>query len=116
MFRSSGSAGKWSLRLNSDSASAPAYSFYGDNNTGFYTKAADDIGLSVGGTLRMNWTTTAEVFSDGYNMTVGTTTGSKIGTATTEKIGFYGATPIVQGASVADANWLYAARASSMVI
>lgn len=35
---------------------------------------------------------------------LGTSTGTKIGTATTQKIGFYNATPIVQGASVADAT------------
>lgn len=33
-----------------------------------------------------------------------TTTGTKIGTGTTQKLGFYNATPIVQGASVADAS------------
>jgi len=35
---------------------------------------------------------------------LGTTTGTKIGTATTQKLAFYNATPIVQGASVADAT------------
>lgn len=33
---------------------------------------------------------------DGYNLAVGTTTGSKIGTATSQKLGFWNATPIVQ--------------------
>lgn len=37
------------------------------------------------------------------NLVTDTTTGTKIGTATTQKIGFYNATPIVQGSSVADA-------------
>ena len=41
-------------------------------------------------------------FADAINMAFNTTTGTKIGTATTQKIGFYNATPIVQGASVAD--------------
>lgn len=33
---------------------------------------------------------------DGRNMQLGLTTGTKIGTATTQKIGFYGVTPVVQ--------------------
>lgn len=42
--------------------------------------------------------------ADATNIVVNATTGTKIGTATTQKIGFYNATPIVQGASVADAT------------
>ena len=43
-------------------------------------------------------------FADAKNIVLNTTTGTKIGTATTQKIGFYNATPVVQGASVADAT------------
>lgn len=39
---------------------------------------------------------------DGGDLVFGTTTGTKIGTSTTQKIGFYNATPIVQGASISD--------------
>jgi hypothetical protein len=42
--------------------------------------------------------------ADAGNITVGTTTGTKIGTATTQKLGFYNATPVVQPAAVADAT------------
>lgn len=38
---------------------------------------------------------------DGLNFAVGTTTGTKIGTATTQKIGFFNKTPIVQPAAIA---------------
>ena len=41
---------------------------------------------------------------DGGHLALGTTTGTKLGTATTQKLGFYNATPVVQGASVADAT------------
>lgn len=34
--------------------------------------------------------------TDGSNIIVGSTTGTKIGTATTQKLGFYNATPVVQ--------------------
>lgn len=42
--------------------------------------------------------------TDANDFAFGTTTGTKIGTATSQKLGFYNATPIVQGASVADAS------------
>ncbi|MHB8359793.1 MAG: hypothetical protein ACYDCP_09910 [Thermoplasmataceae archaeon] len=47
-------------------------------------------------------------FLDGVNLTLGTTTGTKIGTATTQKLGFFGKTPIVQptmGAATAGASY-----------
>jgi hypothetical protein len=43
------------------------------------------------------------IMADAKNITLNATTGTKIGTATNQKLGFYNATPIVQGASVADA-------------
>lgn len=42
--------------------------------------------------------------SDANNIAVGATTGTKIGTATTQKLGFFNATPVVQQAAVADAT------------
>ena len=42
--------------------------------------------------------------ADAGNITFGTTTGTKIGTATTQKLGFYNATPVVQPTAVADAT------------
>ena len=41
---------------------------------------------------------------DSSNVQFGTGTGTKIGTATTQKIGFYNAAPVVQPAAVADAT------------
>lgn len=42
--------------------------------------------------------------ADAKNIILNTGTGTKIGTATTQKLAFYNATPIVQGASIADAS------------
>jgi hypothetical protein len=43
--------------------------------------------------------------TDAHNIVVGTTTGTKIGTATSQKLGFFNATPVVQPASTsADAT------------
>jgi hypothetical protein len=40
--------------------------------------------------------------ADAQDIAVGTTTGTKIGTATTQKLGFYNAAPVVQPAAVTD--------------
>ena len=58
-------------------------------------------GLVVFGT---NPTLSGFTMADATNVVLNTATGTKIGTATTQKLGFYNATPIVQGASVADAS------------
>ena len=52
----------------------------------------------------MIWNATNVTFKDTYNMVFNTTTGTKIGTATTQKIGFWNAAPVVQPAAVADAT------------
>jgi len=40
------------------------------------------------------------LINEAFNITLGSTTGTKIGTATTQKLGFYNATPIVQPSAV----------------
>jgi hypothetical protein len=41
------------------------------------------------------------VMTEASNVIVGTSTGTKIGTATTQKLGFFNATPVAQQASIA---------------
>lgn len=43
-------------------------------------------------------------FGDAQNIAFNATTGTKIGTATTQKIGFWNATPVVQPVAIADAT------------
>lgn len=47
---------------------------------------------------------TTLTFADALNIVVNTSTGTKIGTATTQKLSVYNQTPIVQGSAVADAS------------
>jgi len=69
------------------------------------TGAARALELQTDGTTRLTISTTgAFTIADALNVSVGTTTGTKIGTATTQKLGFYNATPVVQPAAVADAT------------
>lgn len=43
--------------------------------------------------------------AEGANIAVGTTTGTKIGTAASQKIGFFNATPVVQQTKAGHNNW-----------
>lgn len=81
------------------SAGSPSWSFTGDPNTGLFNVSADILGLTTGGTERIRWGTTSMNFADAYNLVLGTTTGTKFGTATNQKIGFFNATPIIQPAN-----------------
>lgn len=68
-----------------------------------------EIGTEAGGTgtlrdLRLLGQLRSFTIADSNNIVLNTTTGTKIGTATTQKLGFYNAAPVVQGASVADAT------------
>jgi hypothetical protein len=69
------------------------------------TGSARALELQTDGTTRLT-IGTAGLFTiaDALNIEVGTTTGTKIGTATTQKLGFWNATPVVQPTAVADAT------------
>jgi hypothetical protein len=53
-------------------------------------------------TSRLTLEGAALTFADAVDLAFDTTTGTKIGTATTQKIGFFDATPVVQPAAIAD--------------
>jgi hypothetical protein len=56
---------------------------------------------AAGGVMTLARPTT---WADAVNLAFGTTTGTKIGTATTQKIAFFNSTPVVQPAAQADAS------------
>jgi len=69
------------------------------------TGSARALELQTDGTTRLTIGTTGLfTIADALNIAVGTTTGTKIGTATTQKLGFWNATPVVQPTAVADAT------------
>ena len=92
------------------SAGIPAFSFVGDEDSGMYLNADGQIGWSVAGTRRARLTTSAFYLEDGINLSVGTTTGTKIGSGSTQKLGFFGTTPAARPTGVAvDAAGIHAA-------
>jgi len=54
------------------------------------------VDLQLNGTSEWSLSPTTFTIADANDIAVGTTTGTKIGTATSQKIGFYDATPVVQ--------------------
>lgn len=80
---------------------------------GAFTTGSFSSNVTVTGTLAVTGACTLTALltanggitlGDGQNIAVNTTTGTKIGTATTQKIGFWNATPVVQQAAVIDAT------------
>ena len=82
-------------------AAAPGLTFVGDTDTGIYLVGNNILGFSVAGAkvldVRTSQVTVSGTFVlQDFNVLLGTTTGTKLGTATTQKLGFWNATPIVQ--------------------
>jgi len=86
----------FNLNAAAGSATIPSYSFNTDANTGMWSSGADTLNFATGGTDRLTLTTTEVTFADSFNIAFNTTTGTKIGTATSQKLSFWNATPIVQ--------------------
>jgi hypothetical protein len=62
----------------------------------------DGIDFNIGANEEMSLTADLLSFTAGTNIALATTTGTKIGTATNQLLGFYNATPVDQPATVAD--------------
>jgi len=60
--------------------------------------------LQIAGVREWAFTGSSLTVADANDIAVGTSTGTKIGTATTQKLGFFNKAPVVQPAAVADAT------------
>lgn len=58
--------------------------------------------VTANGLMNLNGKITSPTLVDGANIVLGTTTGTKIGTATSQKLGFYNSTPVIQPTSTTD--------------
>ena len=95
------------LALIGDSQGRGMYanSTSGATPSGIYLWAVgQEIYLITNSVMRASITNTSLALADGINIAAGVNVGTKIGVATTQKLGFYGATPAVQPAAVADAT------------
>ena len=83
----------------SGAASVPGDLTIGNNK---FTVAASSGNTAVGGTLAVTGAATFSshvTIADAKNLILDTTTGTKIGTSVSQKLGFWNATPVVQQAS-----------------
>jgi hypothetical protein len=76
--------------------------FFTGSATGLTLRGDNAIGFQSGATTKMTMSATDLTLVDAFNLVFNTTTGTKIGTATTQKIGFFNATPVVQPANTTD--------------
>ena len=96
-----GSTSRWVMRKNSDAESG---SDAGSNlellrldDTGTVTMTVWTINRATGATTYTGAVTFADVtFAEAKDIALGTTTGTKIGTSTSQKLAFYNSTPIVK--------------------
>ena len=63
----------------------------------------DIVEVHTGSAKLLGFTTTAQTFVDAYNVVFGTSTGTKIGTGTTQKLAFHNSTPVIQRSGAAQA-------------
>jgi hypothetical protein len=69
------------------------------------TNNASPLGLGTAGTTRLTIGAAGGLtLTDANDIAVGTTTGTKIGTGTTQKLGLWNATPVVQPTGIADVS------------
>ncbi len=105
------------IRAADGAVGAPAFSFSSDSNTGLMWVGADQFGVVTGGANRITFGNAVMTFSDAVDIAFNATTGTKIGTGSTQKLGFYGATPVVrQGGytqTFATADKTHAARTAT---
>jgi hypothetical protein len=84
-------------------AATPSLSFSGDTTTGFYKVANGQLGVTVSSTLVWRFLSGGPLLADGQNFSVGTSTGSIIAAGASQKLGFWGKTPVVQPSGTAAA-------------
>ena len=91
------------VRFGNGTAGAPSITFSGDPDTGLYSAAANTLGFAAGGVVAARLYATEYRLGEGVNIGVGTTTGTRIGFVNTQKLAFWGGTPVVQPSAVANA-------------
>jgi len=74
------------LNGDNNSATLPAYSFSNDSDTGMYRVGANNIGWTVGATLRMDLTSARLLFASGIDVQINSATGP----ASVTSLGFRG--------------------------
>jgi hypothetical protein len=90
--------------INSDTAT---FTFIGNTLNGLgFSSSPRELGLVIDGIATLKASLNALTIKEGANIVLGATTGTKIGTATNQRLGFFNATPIPQPSAVTDLQGL----------
>lgn len=89
------------VHLPSGTAAAPSLTFTADTDVGLFL-SGNQLAVSIAGTQRLSFTSAGILMAEGNNIATGSTTGTKIAASATQKIAFYGATPVTQQTGVAE--------------
>lgn len=84
------------IYMRQSTPSGTNYTLYTNGTTVTHLNAPTTLNLCAGGTTILAITSSALTFSNAVNMVFNTSTGTKIGTGTTQKISLWNATPDVQ--------------------
>lgn len=93
--------------LNTRDVTNDVESYFGSNTDGFLfgTKSNHKAYLRTNNVDRWSWSAAGDcTISDGLNIVLNTTTGTKLGTATSQKLGLWNATPVVQPSTTGTAT------------
>ena len=82
----------------------PLFTITGANDLTLRAPSGRAVVIDVAATAKISVAASTVTLADALDFVFNATTGTKIGTATTQKISVYNATPVVQGAAVADAS------------
>lgn len=94
--------------LTQTSPNGSNYAIAGIDGANTLINGATTVNIRVGGSDAFNVTSTLITYKDAINLAFNTSTGTKIGTAISQKIGFWNATPITQSVSGSSINELLA--------
>ena len=84
------------LYFNQTSPDGSNYSISGIDNANTLINGKTTVNIRINGSDAFNVTSTVITYKDAINIAFNATTGTKIGTGTTQKLSFWNATPIVQ--------------------
>ncbi len=105
-------AGRGAVWINQATPTNTNWSFSADTFNNTFLNGQTSSRLLVAGSVVFSVFSNLTTWTDAVNMSFGTVTGTRIGTATTQKIGFWNATPVVQPTAVTSVQGLYDAMAS----
>lgn len=101
-FYSSTTDELWLAHIDNATSTAYALRQTAGGVTVLNTKTGTSGSVRVNNAEVLAWSSSALTLADAINIATNTSTGSKIGTAATQKIGFWNATPVVQPSSTGE--------------